>query len=219
MSDDAKLLFVDDEPALADGYAATFSEYDTRAVNGGRAALDHLDEEGADVVFLDRRMPGMGGEEVLEAIRERDYDCQVVMLTGVEPDAEAVELGFDEYLVKPVGGDALRETVEELTEPDADPFDDQLLDALGDSKARRCCALLVEEPRSAQELAEETGFSSPTVYRRLNTLQQAGLIESQITVDPDGGHYQTYAVVPTRIRVEIADEIALDLEHLDTPTP
>ena len=57
---------------------------------------------------------GKGGEEVLERIRGEGYDCQVAMLTGVEPELDIVDMGFDEYLKKPVSGDELRETVEAL---------------------------------------------------------------------------------------------------------
>jgi len=217
MTDTPTVLFVDDEPALADGYATKFSEYDTLSAYDGEAALEALDET-VDVVVLDRRMPGTSGEEVLEAIRERDHDCRVVMLTGVEPDVDVVEMGFDEYLVKPVEESALRETVERLTPASLDDFEDPLLDALSDPKARRCCAALLEESLNAQELADETEYSLTTVYRRLNTLQQAGLIDSERTVEPDGDHYQTFTAVPTRVRIDIDDGVQVAVEHPDPST-
>lgn len=43
-------------------------------------------------------MPGMSGQEVLEAIRDRGYGCMVAMLTVVEPDIDIIKIGFDKYL-------------------------------------------------------------------------------------------------------------------------
>ena len=67
-----------------------------------------------DAVLLDRRMPGMSGDEVLERIDEMGLDVGVVMLTAVEPDFDVVDMPFDEYLVKPVSRAGVRETVERL---------------------------------------------------------------------------------------------------------
>jgi len=210
-----RVLFVDDEPKLADMYAAHLSdEYETETANDGPSALERIDDS-IDVVFLDRRMPGPSGDRVLDTIRERDHDVKVVMLTAVEPDVDIVEMGYDEYVVKPVDEEELRETVEALTtEPPVD-IDADILDALGDPKSRRCCAALLGEPASAQEVADRTGYSLTTVYRRLNALQQAGIVESQDNIDPDGSHYKTFRAVNTRIRIEIADSVDVDVERHD----
>jgi len=58
-------------------------------------------DETVDVVLLDRMMPGMSGQEVLAAIRERGLDCRVAMVTAVDADFDVIEMGFDEYLGKP----------------------------------------------------------------------------------------------------------------------
>mgnify|MGYP002760805927 CR=1 FL=1 len=108
------VLVVEDEPDLADLYAAWLGdEYRVRTAYGGQEAIDALSED-IDVILLDRRMPGLSGDEVLETVRERGIDCRVAMVTAVEPDFDIVEMGFDDYLVKPVTKEALRETVEEL---------------------------------------------------------------------------------------------------------
>ncbi|MGB9986293.1 response regulator transcription factor [Salarchaeum japonicum] len=108
------VLAVDDDTDLADTYAIWLDEqYDVRTAYGGEDALSKLDED-VDVVLLDRRMPGMSGGEVLERIREAGYDCRVAMLTAVEPDADIVEMGFDDYLTKPVTREELVDAVEDL---------------------------------------------------------------------------------------------------------
>jgi DNA-binding response OmpR family regulator len=108
------VLVVDDEPSIADGHAARLSEqYDVQTAYRGADALEALDEE-VDAVLLDRRMPGLSGDEVLEEIRRRNLPCRVAMATAVEPEFDIVEMGFDGYLVKPVSREALFETVETL---------------------------------------------------------------------------------------------------------
>lgn len=218
MGDRPTVLFVDDEAALADGHAAQLSDrYETRTAYDGRTALDRIDDD-VDVVFLDRRMPGPDGEAVLEAIRERGDDCRVVMLTGVEPDADVVEMGYDDYLVKPVGEADLQEAVERSLAGSGSDVDDDVLDALGDPKTRHCWYLLVGEPRSARELADVTGYSLTTVYRRLNDLAGADLVDSRIEIDPGGDHYETYAAVPTRIEIEITEDDSVEIRQYDRQT-
>jgi len=113
-ADPPLVLVVEDEPDLADLYATWLrDEYRVRVAYGGREALEKLDG-GVDVALLDRRMPDLSGDEALEAIRERGVDCRVAMVTAVEPDFDILEMGFDDYLVKPVSRDALKETVENL---------------------------------------------------------------------------------------------------------
>jgi len=108
------VVVVEDESDLADLYAAWLRDHcAVRTVYDGDAAVDELDDS-VDIVLLDRRMPGLSGDEVLDAIRERGLDIEVAMVTAVEPDFDIVEMGFDDYLVKPVSQEDLVETVENL---------------------------------------------------------------------------------------------------------
>jgi len=120
MSDDLPLvLVVEDERDLSDLYRTWLAEsYRVRTAEDGRAALDELDDE-VDVVLLDRRMPDLSGDEVLDRIRERGYDCRVAMVTAVEPDTDIVDMAFDDYLVKPVSEEELVRMVENLRIRDA----------------------------------------------------------------------------------------------------
>ncbi|USZ69879.1 HalX domain-containing protein (plasmid) [Halorussus salilacus] len=112
--DQSTVLVVDDEEDVADLYAMWLQDdYRVRSVYEGESALDVLDET-VDVVLLDRRMPGQSGDEVLERIRERELNCRVVMVTAVKPDFDILEMGFDDYLVKPVSREDLDETVSEM---------------------------------------------------------------------------------------------------------
>jgi DNA-binding response OmpR family regulator len=107
------VLVVDDEERVADTYRLRLeADYDVDVALGGREALEILDDH--DVVLLDRRMPDISGDEVLEEIRSRDIDCKVVMVTAVDPDFDIVEMECDDYVVKPVDDGQLREVVDRV---------------------------------------------------------------------------------------------------------
>lgn len=109
------VLIVDDTRNLADLYTAWLSDtYTVKTAYGGEDALEQLDNT-VDIVLLDRRMPDLAGEEVLATIRERDFDCQVALVTSIEPDTDIVTLGFDDYIQKPVTKPALHTLVESLS--------------------------------------------------------------------------------------------------------
>ena len=213
------VLIVEDERDLADLYAEWLKSagYRTHTAYRGATALEAADEA-VDVALLDRRLPEMQGEEVLDRIRERGLGCAVAMVTAVEPEADIVEMGFDEYAVKPVGESELTALVDELATDHPPVVDAPVLDALGDAKARRCLHELQSEPMSAKELAGATGYSRTTVYRRLNTLRQAGLVASRTTIDPDGDHYETYSAESDRILVEFVDG-GIEVDPAEEPVP
>ncbi|MFB6217786.1 MAG: response regulator [Halobacteriaceae archaeon] len=111
-----RVLVVDDDTDVAELYSVYLSEeYDVRTATGGSEALRKADDT-IDVALLDRRMPGMSGDEVLAELRERDIDCRVAMLTAVEPDTDIVAMPFDDYKVKPVDRGDLIGLVEVLLE-------------------------------------------------------------------------------------------------------
>ena len=114
MSGDPVVLVVEDEPDLANLYSSWLADHCTvRTAYDGSEALDAIDET-VNAVLLDRRMPGISGDRVLGVIRDRDLDCRVAMVTAIEPDFEIIEMGFDDYLVKPVSPDDLLDTVDQM---------------------------------------------------------------------------------------------------------
>ncbi|QLH77506.1 response regulator [Halosimplex rubrum] len=107
------VLVVDDETEVADVLALKIRErYETRVAYGGREALESIDGS-VDAVLLDRRMPDVHGDEVLAEIRERGYDCVVVMTTAVDPDLNILEMDFDDYLSKPIETETLLTTLDQ----------------------------------------------------------------------------------------------------------
>jgi DNA-binding response OmpR family regulator len=101
------VLVADDDRHLADLYSVWLDEnHDVRTAYGGAEAIEAIDEH-VDVALVDRRMPRVSGEEVLEHVREANHDCRVAIVTGVEPDFDIIEMGVDEYIVKPVDRDEM----------------------------------------------------------------------------------------------------------------
>ena len=108
------VLVADDESAITETYADFLEpEYAVRTAYNGEDALAKLDAT-VDVVLLDRRMPGLVGDDVLESIREGGADVRVAMVTAVDAGFDIVDMEFDDYLVKPVSEAQLRETVDRL---------------------------------------------------------------------------------------------------------
>ena len=150
--DTPTILVVDDEKDVADLFRIWLAEsYDVHTAYDGDEALDILDKS-VDLVLLDRRMPGLAGDTVLEQIRERGLDCRVVMVTAVKPDFDVIEMAFDDYLVKPVSKTDLYDVVEQML--NRIEYDQQLQGyfALASKKA------VLEEEKDAQELAEHEEY-------------------------------------------------------------
>lgn len=107
MEDKIRVLVVDDEEVVRLGYRRVLSAdgFCVVAVPDGREALELMADKRFDVVLLDLRMPGMDGLEVLQAIKGRWPESEVVVVTGypsIETAKEAVRLGAYDYLSKPV---------------------------------------------------------------------------------------------------------------------
>lgn len=145
---DTTVLVVDDERAVADAYTAQLdSEYNVRTAYGGEEALELIDHE-VDVALLDRRMPTMSGDEVLDRIAEREINCRVIMVTAVEPDLDIVDMPFEDYLQKPVDRDELLKAIDrQLAATEYDEQFDEFLEL--NTKIG-----LLEQEKPARELEE-----------------------------------------------------------------
>jgi DNA-binding response OmpR family regulator len=116
-SNRGRVLVVDDERAVADTQAVRLeSHYETETVYGGEAALARAGPS-FDAILLDRRMPDVHGDDVLDRLRERGYEGAIVMITAVDPDLNILEMGFDDYLCKPIDREALLATLAQHLEP------------------------------------------------------------------------------------------------------
>jgi len=120
------VLIVDDEEDLAELYAHYLeADYETRiALTSGEALVELT--PAVDLMLLDRRLPGMSGDELLEHTEEWEVDCQVILVTAVDLDTDIIEMPFDGYLTKPISSDELRAAVEQAFL--VDQYEDLLLE-------------------------------------------------------------------------------------------
>ena len=122
------VLVVDDEQELADLYADYIEDrYTVLTAYSGPAALEKLSTD-VDVVLLDRRMPELSGDEVLERIRASDADCRVVFVTAVDPGPDTIDLPFDDYLVKPVDRSTVVDAIERMLHRNT--YDERLMEVV-----------------------------------------------------------------------------------------
>jgi len=100
------VLIVDDEVVIREGIRRVLVEngYQTETSASGNLALERLQEKDFDLVITDLKMPGIGGMEVLKAIRILQPEVPVIIITGyatVETAVEAIKNGAFDYLAKP----------------------------------------------------------------------------------------------------------------------
>jgi two-component system, NtrC family, nitrogen regulation response regulator NtrX len=113
----ARVLVVDDVPAVIDQYAYDLQRlggYEVLRAPGGREAVAILDTEAVDCIVLDLEMPGLDGFGVLRALAEREIDIPVVVYTGTgnyDRCAQAIRLGAAAFIDK---GDAMERVVREI---------------------------------------------------------------------------------------------------------
>jgi DNA-binding response OmpR family regulator len=149
------LVVEDDEELLELNARRLQGEYEVRTARNGEAALEQM-ADAVDVVVLDRRMPGLSGDELLDAIRSRGYECRVTMLTGVDPDYDIIDMGFDDYLIKPVTRDELLSTVDALLARSA--YDDAIQEYFALAAKRAS----LEVTKTESELQESNEFDELT---------------------------------------------------------
>ena len=100
-----RILLVEDEKAIRDAVTAYLERenYWVTAVGDGQDALEEFQKHHFDLVILDLMLPRVPGERVCRVIRDTS-DVPIIMLTAkgeVEDRIIGLELGADDYLVKP----------------------------------------------------------------------------------------------------------------------
>lgn len=101
------ILWADDEIDLLKPYILFLNQkgYDVTPVNSGADALEKVDEQNFDVVFLDENMPGISGLETLAQMKVARPNLPVVMITKSEEEhimEEAIGAKIADYLIKPL---------------------------------------------------------------------------------------------------------------------
>jgi response regulator RpfG family c-di-GMP phosphodiesterase len=112
-----RVLIVDDDPALRKilSVMLTHADFRCRTAACGEEALGLLESEPTDVVISDLRMPGISGMDLLIEVRERYPHLAFLMVTGQDETrvgVRAMQLGADDYLLKPFDADVVLGSLE-----------------------------------------------------------------------------------------------------------
>lgn len=104
-----KLLIVDDERVTRDYIKYILEdrkmEFVVFEASDGEEAVELVKQQGPEIIFMDLRMPGMGGLEAIRAIRQIDRDALIFVLTAHEAfeyAQQALRLGVRDYFLKPL---------------------------------------------------------------------------------------------------------------------
>ncbi|PKK40229.1 Phosphate regulon transcriptional regulatory protein PhoB (SphR) [Clostridiaceae bacterium JG1575] len=206
-----KILLIEDEESVLDVLSAylTGAGFDVETASRGRRGLELFDAEPFDLVILDLMLPDIPGEEICEHIRKTSA-AYVYMLTAkssLEDRIQGLELGADEYLVKPFSPKELLARVQNLFKrinvaqqnPSALSFDSG--------------ALVIEPDRREVRVHDELISLTPVEFDILLTLAQnkgnvmsrEQLIEKVLGVEFEGVD-RTIDVHIKNIRKKIEDD-------------
>ena len=117
----ARLLVVDDERGIRTALLQVleYEGHEVRAAEDGHEGLRIAGEFNPDVIFLDVKMPGMDGLDVLDELRENDPSTLVIMISGhgtIDTAVEATRKGAYDFLEKPLDTDRLLVTLRRALE-------------------------------------------------------------------------------------------------------
>jgi DNA-binding response OmpR family regulator len=106
MTSGARVLIVEDEPALVRGLTDTFRArgFEVADARDGATGLEAALSRTPDVILLDIMLPKMNGYEICRAIRDRAIDVPILMLSAKGQEQDIIlglNLGADDYITKP----------------------------------------------------------------------------------------------------------------------
>src|ERR1700712_2896980 len=121
MADTPLVLVIDDETGSRESMAIALEKAGlaVRTFDDARKALEYLDENEARLAVCDLGVPGMDGLSFLHEVRERKIDLGIMLVTAygsIESAVEAMRVGADDYLTKPVDLYELRKRAMNLIE-------------------------------------------------------------------------------------------------------
>lgn len=113
-----KVLLVDDEQEFLDTLAERMRNrgIDVETTTSAEVALKQADNVAYDAIVLDLMMPGMDGLQVLQILKKKNPDIQVILLTGyatLNKGLEAMKLGALDFIEKPADIKILTEKIKE----------------------------------------------------------------------------------------------------------
>lgn len=119
MSQKVKILIVDDEAVMRDTMSDWLLEkgFNVVSVISGMEAIEKVKTGSFNIAFVDMKMPGLDGLEVLQAMKRIDPETAVVIMTAyatIETAIEAMKEGAYEYMIKPFSLDVVELIVKKI---------------------------------------------------------------------------------------------------------
>ncbi|MBG0741671.1 response regulator transcription factor [Paeniglutamicibacter antarcticus] len=121
----SRILIVEDEESFSDplSYLLGKEGFEVQVVDNGLDAVTEFDRTGADLVLLDLQLPGLSGNQVCRALRQRS-GVPIIMLTAKDSEIDKVvglELGADDYVTKPYSARELVARIRAVLRRQAEP--------------------------------------------------------------------------------------------------
>ncbi len=112
MSEDRRILLVDDEPGIRTTLSISLMDmgYDVATAESGEKALEMFDADNPPIVLTDIKMPGIDGIELLRKLKSRNPHAEVIMITGhgdMELAIESLKNEATDFITKPIRDDVL----------------------------------------------------------------------------------------------------------------
>src|ERR687892_1549363 len=164
-----KVLIVEDDDVIAEGISrhVETAGFSPVRIGDGKQALARLRFEQPDVCVLDLMLPGLDGWAFIEAAREEGIGIPIIVVSarGTEHDrVHALEIGADDYLVKPFSMKELVARVQAAVRRGARPAEVKRGDAIELEELR-------VDPREVQAYVDgKSANLTPTEFRLLYTL-------------------------------------------------
>lgn len=220
-----KVLIVEDDPMVAminEQYVRRNKQFCVAGVcRDGKAALEFLQTQEADLLILDVFMPQLDGFETLRQIRKRQIPVDVIMVTAAnerESLEEALHLGIVDYLIKPFTFERFRLALDKYIAhvdalKDLDTLNQKSIDFIIDSGRRKstdihpkgiqeatlqCVISHMRENASVwltgDEIAAQVGLTGVTVRRYMAYLTDAGIVTGQMNYSTGGRPCMLYKI-------------------------
>jgi DNA-binding response OmpR family regulator len=185
-----RILVIEDEPRMSALLFKGLCEHShdvTVALNGAEGLKCTLDGE-FDVILLDLGLPDLSGYDVAQVLRERRYPASILMLTAYNKEDEIVRglnLGADDYLVKPFSFPELLARLRAITRPlpDASPANvtiaDMVMDKVQHKVKRRGQG--IELTRTEFLLLDVLAQNSPCVVSRGTLIEEIWGEQAEVT--------------------------------------
>jgi len=191
----ASILIIDDDTYIRSTFEDLFIPlgHDVVSLMTAEDALDYLEKDEPDLIFLDLKLPGMDGLGFLEKLQKQKYNIPVVVITGyanVDTSVQAMKLGAADYICKPFNIDELIIIVDKIVSEKQK--DDQLEyfqkqkdvilgfgDIIGNSEPMQKVFRFIQQvagtPKTTVLIRGETGTGKELVARAIHYKSDRGI--------------------------------------------